>query len=127
MTHREGFRKFYDLSENVVPKLMYNGTKIFSDTINWACPNAFKVLWFATPTEITSFYNIISKKEAQNLMAIKKNGQVIPVEIEAAVFIFSSRYCLEKTFGALNLPIQFTWRIRILSPFDPVLRYRRRA
>lgn len=126
VTRREGFRKFYDLTERVIPPEQLNTTPDESETINWACQSALDRLGFATSGELAAFWAIISPAEArdwcQNAVA---RGDLIEANITSTDGTLRKSFLRPKTLD--ETPEPPTTRLRILSPFDPALRDRNRA
>jgi uncharacterized protein YcaQ len=55
---REGFRKIYDLTENLIPQDMRSDRPSFNDSVEWACQGALRALGFATAKEVSEFMNL---------------------------------------------------------------------
>lgn len=125
---REGFRKFYDLTENVIPgehrTPAENGA-----TLDWACSAAIDRLGFATHGEIAAFWDLFSPAEAREwCLSEIAAGRLIEIRITATdgrLWRSYARPDIMETVG--QLPETSSTRIRILSPFDPALRDRKRA
>lgn len=123
--HRDGFTKHYDLSERVYPSCHAPGR---SETVDWACRSALERLGFATSGEIAAFWDQITPDEAKVWGATAlKAGIVEEVLITGADG--SDRKCLAfpglaESAAASPEPPD---RVRVLSPFDPALRDRKRA
>jgi len=126
VTRREGFRKYYDLTENVFPPEVLAVKPDTAATIEWACSAALDRLGFATSTEIADFWDLITKAEARDWCAnALRAGRLIEVDIEMV------GEKPRRSFAWPDLPDRVAPdvpnRIRILSPFDPALRDRKRA
>ncbi|MGB3316284.1 MAG: crosslink repair DNA glycosylase YcaQ family protein [Albidovulum sp.] len=126
--HRRNFAKIYDLTERVLPHhhgLPDPGEAI---TIDWACNAALDRLGFATSGEIAAFWDLIKPDEAKDWCAAAlRRGAIDEVQIEGADGTL--RRCFARpglVAEAAGLP-EAPNRIRILSPFDPALRDRKRA
>jgi uncharacterized protein YcaQ len=121
---RVAFRKFYDLSERVLPADALNAPDC--ETVDWACANALERLGFATPGELAAFWDMISPAQAKEwAIHAKASGRVIDVDVEGVDGRLrrSLAYPQVMEFD----PPEPTGRIRVLSPFDPALRDRNRA
>ncbi|WP_416896854.1 MAG: winged helix-turn-helix domain-containing protein [Minwuia sp.] len=125
--HREGFEKFYDLSHRVIPPDHHDAEVGHDAFIDWCCRGALDRLGIATPGELAAFWGLISPAEAKQWA--ETEGLSLPrVNVRA---IDGSRprvaladpAVLEHDARGIDLPS----RIRVLSPFDPVLRDRKRA
>ncbi|SLN29677.1 winged helix-turn-helix domain-containing protein [Pseudooctadecabacter jejudonensis] len=124
--HRRGFRKYYDLTERVIPPEYLNARMTEDEVIDWACRTALDRLGFATSGELAAFYALITPQQAKDWCTrAKADGTLLEVDIEAhdgtrrASFIWP-----EKLNSA---PPEPNARVRLLSPFDPALRDRKRA
>jgi uncharacterized protein YcaQ len=125
---RDRFDKIYDLIERVLPEAHATSAPSHAELVEWACSSALERLGAATFTEIASFWDAVSSREAA-------------AWCEQAV---SRRRAVSVTLGAANraeprpgfaLP---DWKarakrapepsseLRLLAPFDPVLRDRKR-
>ncbi|WP_172295681.1 winged helix-turn-helix domain-containing protein [Pseudoruegeria sp. HB172150] len=126
--HREGFRKFYDLSERVIPEAYRGLRPEREEVVDWALSEAMRRLGFGTSGELAAFFEIATREEAKAWCAeALAAGRIVEVDIELADG--ARRRCFS-TLGELeaadSLP-EPSNRVRLLSPFDPVLRDRNRA
>lgn len=126
---RDGFEKIYDLTERVIPKALRDAKPTKAETFDWACNEAMARLGAATPKMLSDFWKILSIEEAKTWMAHeKKNGRLIEVTLEGAKdrrgFAAMARPEIETHLAQLPAA---TSRLRVLSPFDPVLRDRARV
>lgn len=126
VTRREGFRKIYDLTERVIPSAHLNAFVSNEDAIDWHCNEALDHLGFTTSGEITAFWDTVTSQEAKEWC---QRGLVTGALIEVDVECVDGS--LRRSFARpdlLDLPVlDISQRVRILSPFDPVLRDRKRA
>jgi uncharacterized protein YcaQ len=126
---REGFQKVYDLTERVLPEAHALPAPDLREHSDWACRSALERLGVATPGEIFLFWRAVSPPEARRWCrdAVHR-GEVEEVLVEAvdgsaprkAFAVHDWRARLKK----LPTPPD---RMRLLSPFDPILRDRKRA
>ncbi|CUH82482.1 winged helix-turn-helix domain-containing protein [Tropicibacter naphthalenivorans] len=126
VTRREGFRKIYDLTERVIPEGLRAQRPTEAETIDTLCTQALQRLGFATPGEIAAFWGHLKPAEVSDWAKARlASGALLPVQIVAADG--SLRKCL--TFDGLDVDAAPAPpnRLRILSPFDPALRDRKRA
>ncbi|KIT14372.1 winged helix-turn-helix domain-containing protein [Jannaschia aquimarina] len=126
VTRRDGFRKVYDLTENVIPPEWLNARFTEEETVDWACRSALDRLGFATSGELSAFWDLITPPEAKGWVeAALKRGEVTEVEIECADRRRRRSLAWPET---LEKPVaEPPGRMRVLSPFDPALRDRNRA
>jgi uncharacterized protein YcaQ len=126
VTRRDGFRKVYDLTERVIPADVLNTRVDEAKTIDWACNAALDRLGFATSGEIAAFWDIVTATEARDWCAAALTcHEIMHINVQAA------DGGLRKSFARPDVmdcktpaPSQ---RVRLLSPFDPALRDRKRA
>lgn len=123
---RDGFQKVYDLTERVIPDHLRRQETESGDTIDWACNAAMDRLGFATSGEVSAFFDLVSPAEAREWCASAlARGEIEEVDIQGA------DGALRKSIarpGLLQQPLEEpSGRVRILSPFDPALRDRKRA
>ncbi|MBF9061231.1 winged helix-turn-helix domain-containing protein [Rhodobacterales bacterium HKCCSP123] len=128
VTRREGFRKFYDLTERVIPPGHLHARIPEPQVIDWACNAALDRLGFATSGELAAFFALVTPAEAKDWAArALGRGEITEAEIETADG--SPRKVLlrpDTLDGLADLP-EAPPRMRVLSPFDPALRDRKRA
>ncbi len=128
VTARENFAKIYDLSERVIPREHFEQEVSHADFVDWACREALARLGVATPGEIAAFYDLVRPDEAKAWCAAQAGRSILPAEIDfgageprRAGF---ARPDIEAVLAGAPEPPA---RVRVLSPFDPVLRDRKRA
>ncbi len=125
---REGFQKVFDLAERVIPEPFRIPAPSDQETIDWACAGALDRLGFATPREIAAFWATASLEEAQTWCADRDAGELLEVEVEGARpgntrRLFARPDICEQAGHVRDPP----GGVRVLSPFDPALRDRKRA
>ncbi|MBQ2261201.1 MAG: YcaQ family DNA glycosylase [Loktanella sp.] len=123
---RNGFTKVYDLTERVIPAQYLQQRHDPAETINWCCEGALDRLGFATSGELAAFWAIVTPAEARDWCAAAlAEGRVIAIDVAGA------DGTLRRCVAWPDLPDQIhaapVPRLRILSPFDPALRDRKRA
>lgn len=128
ITRREGFRKFYDLTERVIPPEHLNAHIPEAQVIDWACRAALDRLGFATSGELAAFFALITPAEARDWAAqALARGEVVEAAIGCTDGSPRKVLLWPETLGRLaDLP-EAPPRMRLLSPFDPALRDRKRA
>ncbi len=126
---RQGFQKRYDLTERVIDDHLCPGALQIDpeETVDWLCNAAMDRLGFATSGELAAFWDTVSTTEAREWCkrALTK-GELEEIEVTCAdgrTRKMLSRPGAEDV-GQLSKP---PGRIRVLSPFDPMLRDRNRA
>jgi len=129
-SHRENFKKFYDLPKRVIANNFR--TKKMTDTaqLDWLCREALSRLGFGTAADIGRFWGAASAREVGDWVKTQGNN-LRKVEIECA----DGRWIKALTLAGMahkdieqriqNVPTP-TSRLRILNPFDPLIRDRAR-
>ena len=127
---RSGFQKRYDLTERVIEEALHAPADQLdpSETVDWLCNNALDRLGFATPGELSAFWDTASNAEARSwCLEAKARGEIEEIELEA--LDGSLRKCFAR-LGVIEQAAKLRpapGRMRVLSPFDPMLRDRKRA
>ena len=122
--HREGFTKFYDLTHRIIPKVIAEEHHSEAQNVDWFCHGALERLGFATTGEIADFWWVVRKDEAKS-WASKED--LVEVDVQAHNGRLRRHLMLPETLaGVADLPDP-PRRVRVLSPFDPMLRDRNRA
>jgi uncharacterized protein len=129
VARRESFQKVYDLTERVLPAVCKSLEPSAAEHVNWACSTALERLVVATPKELAEFWDAIEIRQAKDWCEENaRKGRVTPVVVES---IDGSKP--RPSFAIMNweersreIP-DAPKRMRLLSPFDPVLRDRARA
>ncbi len=126
--HRQGFRKFYDLAERVIPAEVLNARKDVPEIVDWAMSEALDRLGFGTSGELAAFFDIVTRDEAKAWCAeALASGRILEADIEMADGAPRRSFTTEAALDrAATLP-EPSSRVRLLSPFDPALRDRARA
>ncbi|MCY0094146.1 winged helix-turn-helix domain-containing protein [Hoeflea ulvae] len=123
---RQNFQKIYDLSERVIPDHHREAEVSHDDFVDWACTGALERLGFATHGEISAFWDLVTPQEARQWVETNRDA-LETVEIEPHDR-GKPRSCV--AFQGLSNDPQ-DWpeppaRVRVLSPFDPLIRDRNR-
>ncbi|USG61583.1 winged helix DNA-binding domain-containing protein [Sneathiella marina] len=124
-SHRESFKKFYDLSERIIPPELLEIAHEEDAQINWLCSEALNRLGFGSLGDIQRFWAATDRAEVQ-IWAEQNSNKLIPVEIEDIDGNWMNGFApldIEDRLNAAPVP---TSRLRILNPFDPAIRDRAR-
>ncbi|SDU39047.1 winged helix-turn-helix domain-containing protein [Stappia sp. ES.058] len=126
VTRRENFAKIYDLAERVIPPEHFNREIPHDTFVDAVCDGALHRLGVATSGEIAAFFDLVTPAEAADWCARNAGGQIRRVNVEGhsdrrEAF---ARADIDKLLADVPDPPK---RLRVLSPFDPVLRDRKRA
>ncbi|MEQ9520794.1 MAG: crosslink repair DNA glycosylase YcaQ family protein [Parvibaculum sp.] len=127
IARRDGFQKVYDLTERVVDESHRVRKPGPTETRNWKCTEALKRLGVATPTEIAAFWASVSIKEANAWVTENLERSLVQVAVHGKDGSIKNAIAFKELEDELpQLPKPHN-RLRLLSPFDPVLRDRKRA
>ena len=126
--HRVGFQKVYDLTERVIPDAHRSDFPDEEETIDWAARSALDRLGYATSGEIAAFWDLITVQEAKEwCQRALENGLIAEAEIECVGGVYRRVFLYPDTLESLETVSAPPSRVRILSPFDPALRDRKRT
>lgn len=127
---REGFQKRYDLTERALPPHVWAQNTVPSDaqTVDWCCSGALRRLGFATSGEIAAFWAHVTSAEAKAWCAqALAQGTIEEVEITGAEGTVKQAFAYPDLVTDTATTQTAPKRLRLLSPFDPALRDRKRA
>ena len=127
---RDGFQKRYDLTERVIDAALCDPSQApdAAQTIDWCCNGALDRLGFATPGELAAFWAHISPAEAKAWVQREQAaGRVEQVQIAGADGTVHRSFARPGLASDPARDMAPTARLRVLSPFDPALRDRKRA
>jgi uncharacterized protein YcaQ len=123
---REGFQKVYDLTHRVIPEPHRETPAEHAALVNWACRSALERLGFGTAGEIAGFWDHITTEEAKAWCEANLGGAVALAsvqQVEGRPRALYARPDLEDALAKADPPPN---ALRVLNPFDPVLRDRKR-
>lgn len=123
---REGFQKVYDLTHRVIPAPHREAPVDHDDLVDWACREALHRLGFGTAGEIAGYWDLITTDDAKRWCDRHLGEGVEPVcveQIDGRKRTLFGRMDLITAVRATGAPPP---GLRILNPFDPVLRDRKR-
>ena len=126
---RINFHKVYDLAERVHPEQHGAPEPGRESHIAWACNEAASRLVIFTPKELAEFFNAIETTEAKAWCeAEAKAGKLVPVEVEDASGAKpQAAFALAEWESRLASLPSAPEGLRLLAPFDPVVRDRARC
>jgi uncharacterized protein len=126
ITRREGFQKVYDLTEHVIPREHFVRTASREEFVDWACRSALERLGIATRGEIMAFWRLLSPNEVETWT--KEHAKELEkLRVEGTDGKAQASFALAGTLDAIAEAPEPPARLRVLSPFDPLLRDRKRA
>lgn len=124
---RDGFQKVYDLSERVIPEDLHKHRPSKSELVDFKCREALNRIGFGTPTEIGRFWETLRHQDVAKWAKPLIGKELQEVLIEGAkgepdkkALAFMD---LEDRLATVN-PVSKS--LRFLSPFDPLIRDRKR-
>ena len=127
IARRQGFQKVYDLAERVIPEAARQDEPDHDALIDWACRTALERLAIASPREIARFFGLVTIAEARDWGERNLGRGAVSAIVESANDAAPRRQLahpdLEQLLARLPEPPA---RLRVLSPFDPLLRDRAR-
>ncbi len=121
--YRHNFKKFYNLPERVIPDKYRSHTYAPEQQIDWLCAQAMARLGFATPGDIKRFWEAMDTKDVR---AWIETANLIDVEVQTADRNWLPMLAPADIETRLTHATTATSRLRILNPFDPVVRDRDR-
>ena len=122
---RRKFEKVYDLIENAIPEKQRRDQCDESEFIDWACRSALDRLGIGSPADIASFWKLVTIAEVRSWIA-ENSTQVEQVVVETASGQKKKLYARPDIESCIAESIRLPKRVRIMSPFDPVIRDRKR-
>jgi uncharacterized protein len=129
VARRINFHKVYDLTERVLPDAHAAPRPAPEEHLEWACRTALERLGIATADEIAGFWRAISLEETKAWCErAAAAGAIAPVLVESMDGSAPRRaWALPDWEARLAALPSAPPRIRLLSPFDPILRDRKRT
>lgn len=127
---RDGFQKRYDLTERVIDEHLCPGALPCDadQTVDWLCNAALDRLGFATSGELAAFWDTVSSAEAKAWCArAQASGDIEMIEVAGADGALRKHFARPGVIEQAGEVTATPGRMRVLSPFDPALRDRKRA
>lgn len=123
-SHRINFTKYYDLAERVFPSHLTAASIPDQDQIDWLCHAALDRMGFGSATEIQHFWDSVSAVEVKAWLCSASMLREVDVQrADKGWMRCVAPANIEDRIAALTPPSS---RLRILNPFDPVIRDRNR-
>ena len=124
---RSNFQKVYDLVERVIPPEFHEPEVSREEFVDWACRSALTRLGFATHGEIAAFWALVSPDEAKGWVAAHRD-ELTEILIEPSLGGKPRpSWAFSDFLDTLDDYPPAPPRIRVLSPFDPMIRDRNRT
>jgi len=121
--YRKSFRKYYDLSENIIPHHILKTNIPEDERIHWLCTEALHRLSVASAKEVKNFWDTLTIKEVNTWIKNNSNN-LTEIEWENN----EGKYI--KSFATLDIQDRLIEikksdsKIQIINPFDPAIRDR---
>ena len=123
--HRVNFNKYYDLGERVFPALPHECGLEDGAQVDWLCRAALDRMGFGAPGDVQRYWDAVGSEEVRAWLAGVER-ELVAVEVETAAGEWVKGFApadIEVRLAGLGAA---TSRLRILNPFDPVIRDRNR-
>lgn len=128
IARRERFEKVYDLTQRVIPADLRLARPTRRQTVDWSCHEGLARLGFGTAREIAGFFDLIEIAEARDwTKASLRKKEIVELSVmnhDGSTFPAFGLPSVEAEIASLppaHAPARF------LSPFDPLIRDRKRA
>ncbi|MFY0618299.1 winged helix-turn-helix domain-containing protein [Shimia sp.] len=121
--YRHNFKKFYNLPERVVPDHIRATQIPEQDQHNWLCTQALDRLGFASPGDIKRFWEAMDTSDVRAWLDTMSLQDVQVQSADGDWVTMLAPLDIEDRLAKVPAP---TSRLRLLNPFDPVVRDRTR-
>ncbi|KPA21640.1 hypothetical protein shim_23470 [Shimia sp. SK013] len=121
--YRQNFKKFYNLPDRVIPDHIRAADMSAAVQQDWLCTEAVSRLGFATPGDIKRFWEAVDTADVKDWVA---SSNLIEVEVQTANRQWLPMLAPPDIADRIADTPAPTSRLRILNPFDPVIRDRDR-
>ncbi len=121
---RENFVKFYDLAHRFIPPEIFRKNIPDAAQLDWLCAAALERMSFGTKREIQKFWDAADLAEVERWT--ENSRSIVPVEIESHDGKWIPAFSPEDIETRLSRLRPPTSRLRIVNPFDPAIRDRKR-
>ncbi|MBB5515577.1 hypothetical protein FHS89_001589 [Rubricella aquisinus] len=122
--HRDGFTKVYDLAERVFPAHLRAMEVPDAEQLNWLCDAALSRIGFGTSGDIQRFWDAMDASEAKGW--VTAHTALVPAQIEWTDGTWQDVVAYPDIEARIAKLKPASSRLRILNPFDPVIRDRNR-
>jgi uncharacterized protein len=128
ITRRDGFQKVYDLSTRVIPETVRSDSQNdHAAFVTWACNEALDRLGFAASGELAAYWGSINAGEAKAWCLANVGPDLIEISVGSADGSTPKTvYARPAIMDALHDLPDPSDRLRVISPFDPLIRDRKR-
>jgi uncharacterized protein len=124
---RRAFQKVYDLTERVLPEAVRQPTVSWDEHVDWACAGALDRLGAATATEVAAYWDAVDAADARRWCEqAARDGRIHAVSMEGIDGRTLAGYAVADWAERLAAWEPPRGGIRLLCPFDPIVRDRKR-
>jgi uncharacterized protein YcaQ len=129
VARRVHFHKVWDLTERVIPEARRRELPEEREHLDWACREALVRLGVATRVELRQFFEAVdSDAVSEWCRCATQRGEIVEVLVESADGSKPRRaWALPDWRRRVARAREAPGRVRLLSPFDPVIRDRKRT
>ena len=125
---RVNFAKLYDLAGRVLPEADAQPEPDPEAQLEWACASAAERLGVFTPKELADYWDALEIAEAKGwCQRALASGRLVAAEVEAADGSLQKAFARSDWADRLRRLPEPPAGLRLLSPFDPVVRDRARC
>lgn len=123
-SHRDGFTKYYDLSERIIPETLRRADVDDAAQIEGLCRAALDRLSMGSVRDIQRFWAACDTSEVAAWAETQTD--LVPVEVACANGNIRAAFAPSDIEQRLSTAPAPTSRLRIINPFDPAIRDRKR-
>ena len=129
VARRVNFHKVWDLTERVIPEDRRRALPEEREHLEWACREALPRLGVATRVEVRQFFEAVDTDAVSEwCRGAAQRGEIVEVLVESADGSKPRRaWTLPDWRRRVARAREAPGRVRLLSPFDPVIRDRKRT
>ncbi len=122
---RAKFNKYYDLAERIYPDQLVKTSMSEKERLSWLIDQSLERLGFGTHAEIQQFWDSFTLSQTKNWCEQNKS-RLTNVSIQSANGDYTKALMLPKQAKQVNQTKKLSGRLRIVNPFDPIVRDRNR-
>lgn len=129
VTRREGREKVFDLASRVIPTVHYEREVSYEEYVDFTCRQTLLRLGAASPSQLCRYFEAVSREDAERWCERHAGDDVLEVRIRYADGGGSAGACyaLASFVAGLDDVPPPPRRVRLLSPFDPLIHDRQRT
>ena len=125
--YRHNFQKYYDLATRVIPDAVRHKNIDPQEQVDWLCEQALKRLGFASAQDIAKFWDVVPVAQVKDwIERMRGERKIISIEIESYNKEWGGYFAPTNIEQEELEPGKISKTLRILNPFDPAIRDRKR-